>query len=81
MNMSLQGLEQSLKPESPFKNPDDPIAMSYEVTVSKASSPEFFLGKAVTHLSLDDWAAMHGYKVHGIGNVRPALAGERTDLK
>lgn len=76
--MSLQGLDQSLEADIMALNGEiKPIC--YEVTLQKRGET-FVLGKVVTHLLIEDWAALHHYKLLDIGNVRLALAGERTDL-
>lgn len=54
--------------------------MLYEVTLIPHSGGEWQMGRVATHLSIEDWAELHHFSVLTIGNVRPALAGEKTDL-
>jgi len=52
----------------------------YEVLV-RDDEWSHFEGDVVTHLSIADWAEMHGYKLVEIRGVRPARAPERTLLE
>jgi len=59
------------------------VAMLYPVTLHKVGGKwnEFKLGFVVTHLDLQDWCAMKGYRlVAPHKGSRPALPHERTDL-
>lgn len=51
----------------------------YPVMLYKDGVPCY--GHVVTHLSLQDWCQMHGYKIGEVyRGTRPAFENERTDL-
>jgi hypothetical protein len=51
----------------------------YPVMLFKDGVP--FYGHVVSHLSLQDWCQMHGYKIGEVySGTRQAFENERTDL-
>ena len=77
-----------------FLDPAETTATFYNVTVYKLGAKradgtfgpadrwnDFFLGSVVTHLSLEDWCLMKGFKLVAVyKGTRPAKPGEKTDL-
>jgi hypothetical protein len=59
------------------------VAMRYPVSLHKIGGEwnDFKIGHVVTHLSLEDWCLMKGYRlVANFQGACPAMPDERTDL-
>ena len=55
----------------------------YTVALFKPDVSEwggFMIGLVVTHLSINDWCAMHGYQLLDKSSTAPALLHEQTAL-
>lgn len=68
------------------QDPELPSLKFYNVMLYKREGKgqgrgQFFIGHVVSHLSIQDWCDMHGYKLDTVYlGTRWAQPGERTDL-